>query len=192
MPELSERLSDSRLRPLVAFLLLAMAGTGILDLVQDGAKAWRGFHGLLEAAFILLSLGAAVFLWSGWQSERSSLLRIRQSLESHRADRDAWRSRAQGYLRGLGQAISDRFAAWNLTPAESETGLLLLKGLSHKEVAAATGRSERTVRQHAISLYRKAGLGGRAELSAYFLEDLLLPAEAGEAPPTIAESANPV
>jgi hypothetical protein len=31
------------------------------------------------------------------------------------------------------------------------------------------------VRQHAVSVYRKSGLAGRAELSAFFLEDLLLP-----------------
>jgi DNA-binding CsgD family transcriptional regulator len=73
--------------------------------------------------------------------------------------------------------------AWNLTPAERETALLLLKGLGLKEIAALQDKSERTVRQHAISVYRKSGLGGRAELSAFFLEDLLLPQpEGGEAP----------
>jgi hypothetical protein len=36
-------------------------------------------------------------------------------------------------------------------------------------------RSERTVRRHAVSVYRKSGLAGRAELLAFFLEDLLLP-----------------
>ncbi len=36
-------------------------------------------------------------------------------------------------------------------------------------------RSERTVRQHAIAVYSKSGLAGRAELAAFFLEDLLLP-----------------
>jgi DNA-binding NarL/FixJ family response regulator len=39
------------------------------------------------------------------------------------------------------------------------------------------GRSERTVRQHAIAVYSKAKVAGRAELSAFFLEDLLLPAD---------------
>ena len=43
------------------------------------------------------------------------------------------------------------------------------------EIASATGRSERTVRQHAIAAYHKAGVGGRAELAAFFLGDLSLP-----------------
>jgi DNA-binding NarL/FixJ family response regulator len=48
----------------------------------------------------------------------------------------------------------------------------LLQGRSHKEIAATSGRSERTVRQHAAAAYEKAGLGGRAELAAFFLEGL--------------------
>jgi hypothetical protein len=52
---------------------------------------------------------------------------------------------------------------------------LVLKGLSHKDIAERCGRSERTVRQHAVAVYRKSGLAGRAELAAYFMEDLLPP-----------------
>jgi DNA-binding NarL/FixJ family response regulator len=55
--------------------------------------------------------------------------------------------------------------------------LLLLKGLSHKEVATVRAVSERTVREQARSIYSKTGLTGRAALSAFFLEDLLAPIE---------------
>lgn len=37
--------------------------------------------------------------------------------------------------------------------------------------------SERTIRAQARSIYAKAGLSGRAALSAFFLEDLLAPIE---------------
>ena len=66
---------------------------------------------------------------------------------------------------------------WGLTAAEREVGLLMLKGLSHKEVAAARSTTEITIRQQALSIYRKSGLRNRSELSAFFLEDLLLPAD---------------
>ena len=55
--------------------------------------------------------------------------------------------------------------------------LLLLKGLSHKEVATVRAVSERTVREQARAVYSKSGLTGRAALSAFFLEDLLAPIE---------------
>jgi DNA-binding NarL/FixJ family response regulator len=59
---------------------------------------------------------------------------------------------------------------------EREVGLLL-KGLSHKEIADARSISETTIRQQALAIYRKSGLRSRAELSAFFLEDLLLPVD---------------
>jgi DNA-binding CsgD family transcriptional regulator len=67
-----------------------------------------------------------------------------------------------------------------LTAAEREVGLLILKGLSYKEIAIIRNVSEKTVRLQAHTLYRKAKLSGRAALSAYFLEDLLLPSEPTE------------
>jgi DNA-binding NarL/FixJ family response regulator len=80
-------------------------------------------------------------------------------------------------MRGLGVAIQKQFTAWQLTRAEAEIGLFLLKGLSHREIAQLRQTSERTIREQARSLYRKAGIAGRAELSAFFLEELLLPLE---------------
>lgn len=53
--------------------------------------------------------------------------------------------------------------------------LLLLKGHSHKAIARLTSRSSQTARQHASAVYKKSGLAGRAELAAFFLEDLMLP-----------------
>ena len=58
-----------------------------------------------------------------------------------------------------------------------EVALLLLKGLSTKEIASVRATSERTIREQARSIYTKAGLTGRAALSAFFLEDLLAPIE---------------
>jgi DNA-binding CsgD family transcriptional regulator len=37
------------------------------------------------------------------------------------------------------------------------------------------GISEATARQQARAVYRKAGVGGRNDLAAFFLEDLALP-----------------
>jgi DNA-binding NarL/FixJ family response regulator len=66
-----------------------------------------------------------------------------------------------------------------LSPAEKEVALLLLKGLAHKEIAQARSITEATARQQARAVYKKAGLAGRNDLAAFFLEDLLLPHGAG-------------
>ena len=72
------------------------------------------------------------------------------------------------------EKIDEQLRAWGLTESEKEVALLLLKGLGHSEVAQIRGTSQKTSRQQAAAVYQKAGLSGRAELSAYFLEDLLL------------------
>lgn len=170
---------NPRFVPILAGLLATLTALGILDLLHDEPDVWTRPHALLELLYILASLGGAIFLWRGWRGADATLSRARSELEAGRSERDAWRARAQGYLKGLGEAISEQFRVWELTAAEGETALLLLKGFSHKEIGSLTGRSERTVRQHSIVVYRKAGISGRAELSAFFLEDLLLPGNTG-------------
>jgi DNA-binding NarL/FixJ family response regulator len=105
------------------------------------------------------------------QEEESRLLR--QDLQVLRVEGHRWRAEMAAPLRELGEGIRRQLQAWDLTPAEQEVGLLLLKGFSHKEIARLRDTSEATVRQQAASTYRKAGLSGRAALSAFFLEDLL-------------------
>ena len=107
------------------------------------------------------------------QEEQGVLLR--QDLELVRTGNEHWSREMAGRLRELGAAIQSQFRTWGLTPAEQDVGLLILKGFSHKEIARLRATSEATIRQQAASIYEKAKLSGRAALSAFFLEDLLLP-----------------
>ncbi len=78
---------------------------------------------------------------------------------------------------GFNTYIQSHFQKWGLTKTESEVGLLILRGLSLREISQIRGTTETTVRQQALSLYKKAAVDGRHQLSAYFLEDLLPPCE---------------
>lgn len=166
-----------RLPLLLAAAFFTVFAGGVTDLVLDQPRRWWAPHVLFEAGVILLALGLAVYLWHGWMRTARSLAGTRRALEKRSAERDVWRRSARVALEGLGLEIDRQFRAWDLTPAEREVALLLIKGFSHKEVAASTHRSERTARQHAGAVYHKAGLTGRAELAAFFLEDLLLPSD---------------
>jgi DNA-binding CsgD family transcriptional regulator len=166
---------DSRLPLLLALALGSIMVGGTIDLILDEPAHWLSFHVIFETLMIAGALLMATTLWLGWWRAERSLVEMRERLAARKAERDEWRESARKALEGLGQAVDAQFRAWQLTPAEREVALLLLKGYSHKHVASATGRSERTARQHATAVYQKAGLGSRAELSAYFLEELLLP-----------------
>tara|TARA_B110000259_G_scaffold38010_1_gene43220 strand:- start:8597 stop:8890 length:294 start_codon:yes stop_codon:yes gene_type:complete len=61
-----------------------------------------------------------------------------------------------------------QFDRWKMTQAEIQVGMLMLKGLSHQEIADVRATSERTIREQARAVYRKSGLTGRSELSAFF------------------------
>lgn len=125
---------------------------------------------------VMTSVGVAV-LFRLTQRQREEHLQVIRDLEVARLQGQRWRAESRVLLEGLGQAIDAQFGRWNLTDAEREVALLLLKGLSTKEIAAVRAGSERTVREHARAIYAKAGLTGRAALSAFFLEDLLAPIE---------------
>ncbi len=88
---------------------------------------------------------------------------------------EEWREANHELIAGLAAQIQKQFDAWQLTRAEAEVGMLMLKGLSHAEIAAMRNASERTIRDQARAVYRKSGMTGRSELSAFFLEDLLPP-----------------
>lgn len=82
--------------------------------------------------------------------------------------------RALDVARGaLAQVVAAQFTAWGLTPAERDVGLLALKGLDVAEIAALRGAAQGTVRAQLTRIYAKAGVSGRAQFAAHFVEDLM-------------------
>jgi DNA-binding CsgD family transcriptional regulator len=169
-----------RLRLPLALLLAAIAVGGALDLWMDWPSSPGALHVSFELAVLALSLAGVAWLGTGWVRAHRSLDRSREASVRLSEERDHWRARAEKILRGLGEEIDAQLRRWNLTAAERQVAVLLLKGYGHKEIAALLERSERTIRQHAVAIYRKSDLSGRAELAAFFLEDLLLPAASSE------------
>jgi DNA-binding CsgD family transcriptional regulator len=145
------------------------------DMAADLSGGVSTGHLVIETVALCIALAG---VWGTQRQLRLALRRAREletDLDGTRADLARWRSEAQELLHGLGAAIDRQFQRWGLSTAECEVALLILKGLSYKEVAEVRGTSERTARHQAFAIYRKAGLAGRAEMSAFFLEDLLLP-----------------
>jgi DNA-binding CsgD family transcriptional regulator len=173
-------LQDARLQLILIGLLLAIVLGGVMDLILDRPTTLWNFHVLFELGFVLLCFGTAVFLWMAGHQSAKTLERTRGALGERQAELEEWRGRTRRFLQGLGAEIDGQLKKWELSPAEREAALFLLKGYSTKEIALHLGKSERTVRQHCSAVYKKSGLAGRAELSAFFLEDLLLPVDEGE------------
>jgi len=176
-----ERESGSATRLALIGVLALLAINAGVNMLLDAAGIWPGLHLALEILTAVVGMGAASVLWVGWRRAERSEAAARAALSERKAERDEWRESARRALEGLGAALDAQFREWDLTPTEREVALFLLKGYSHKRIADMTGRRERTVRQHGVVVYQKAGLAGRAELAAYFLEDLMLPDEERDA-----------
>lgn len=159
---------------LAAIFMVVVVG-GVIDLILDRPTTLFSLHVAFEVLMVGVSLSAAAYLARRWYATEARLVETERASEQLDAERRAWEAQAAALLRGLGEAMSDQFDAWELTKTERRVALMLLKGLSHKGIAKRTGTSERTVRQHSVAVYRKSGLSGRAELAGFFLEDLLLP-----------------
>lgn len=162
----------------IAVFLLIFGFAAIADLLLDAPESLLTLHVFVELILVLSSLGASAYLIRRIRKERLAVRSMNLALRQENQASIEWRRRAEHFLNGLSVEMDREFDSWQLTPAEKDIAMYLLKGFSLKEVAHLTDRSERTVRQHAISVYSKSGLGGRAELSAYFLEDLLPPVTA--------------
>ncbi len=159
----------------LVFLFAAIALLMLADMADDLRSSPDVRHLLLELSVVAMAAVGAAVLWRAVRAARRRARVLSADLHVARADAERWRTEAQEVLRGMGAAIEGQFERWELTAAERGVGLLLLRGLSHKEIAQARATSERTVRQQALAIYRKADVAGRAELSAYFLEGLPLP-----------------
>jgi DNA-binding CsgD family transcriptional regulator len=168
---------DPKIQLLLAGVFLVLVVGGIIDLILDRPDSLFSVHVLFELALIAVSLASATYLARGWYSASHVVTELKHSLADREAERDAWKARAALAMESLGSAVSLQLTDWKLTRSERETSVFLLKGYSSKKIARLTGRSDRTVRQHAVSVYRKSGLEGRAELAAFFLGDLTVPPE---------------
>lgn len=161
-------------------LLVVIGLLACVDIMVDLHTQGASLHVCIEAVVALLALSTATWLL------RRLLQRTRElgaRLAHTEAAARQWREDAQAILKGLGACIDAQFGRWGLSEAEKSTALLLLKGLSHKEIARARAISDATARQQAVAVYRKAGVNGRSELAAFFLEDLSLPRQSAAGVP---------
>jgi DNA-binding CsgD family transcriptional regulator len=152
-------------------LVFTLIVVDILGDYQDGIT-WS--HIIIEMVILLVSLAGIVYFgWLYYQSTQLTINLLEQNLYAANQQALQWREANKEVVAGLSKQILKQFHTWQMTQAEIQVGMLMLKGLSHQEIADVRATSERTIRDQARAVYRKSGLAGRSELSAFFLEDLL-------------------
>lgn len=156
----------------IIFILVVLLLIG--DIFEDLKAGSSISHVTQEGLIVLLGLVGIMVLWSRYFSTRRGLNEVKRNLDQARIDLDHFKKETQSLTKGFSQKIDEQLKTWRLTKAEKQIALLIIKGLSNKEIAEIRSTSEKTIRQQASSIYQKANLSGRQELTAFFLEDLLV------------------
>ncbi|MDX5350499.1 MAG: helix-turn-helix transcriptional regulator [Paracoccaceae bacterium] len=146
---------------LSAFLVVQTLGTVFFvgDVIGDLREDPTSVHFLFEA-FVTAALVLGILFGAFALRRTVELLRVQEQ--------------ALDVARGaLSEVIDRQFQSWALTPAERDVAFLALKGLDVSEIAEMRGAAQGTVRAQLTRIYAKAGVSGRAQFAAFFVEDLL-------------------
>ena len=125
------------------------------------------FHLIAEVISVLLMIFAIHVL-------RGQMRFLRQQ---HQSD-----AQTLSLLRGhFERVIAAKFDEWNLSAAERDVTLLILKGMSVAAIAAARGTASGTVKAQSTAIFRKIGVGSKSELLSLFMDEFLDSTSAGPA-----------
>lgn len=157
---------------LFAVFVVLVLLSSLFDLVGEFASGERLTEMVDDVLMFVFGAAILTLLCSDYFRQKKSLQELKRQLETVRGRLDDNDRLIGNQFRAVMQR---QFDAWRLTPTEQEVALSLIKGLSFREVAQIRQTREKTARQHATNVYRKAGLSGRHELAGWFFEDLFTP-----------------
>lgn len=149
----------------------------IWDHTSHGHAGSSAAHVAIEFLILVSAMVGVVFFWRQWTESRRLTTQLRKKLDDAREEVSRWQQEERQLVSDLRSAIDHKFDEWEFNASEKEIAWCLLKGMSMKDIAQSRGSTDRSVRQQAYVLYHKAGLAGRAELSAHFLGGVM---DAGE------------
>lgn len=157
---------------LVLAFIAILVGFDLLTDLKEGVVFW---HVFVEGAIAVIALFGVFYILRGSVKLKHQLEEEISNFTDYKKEAELWKIESRKYLDGLSKAIDQQLSKWNLSTAEKEVAFLLLKGMSLKEIAEIRNTAEKTARVQSMAIYSKSGLAGRSELSAFFLEDLLVP-----------------
>lgn len=162
-------------RIFMILILLGISLMTIIDIVTDTKEGVAWWHVSVEGTVALITMVGVFYLLKGTFNLKHSLENEREISSNLLEESKRWKEKSKKYLDGLSHSIDEQLTKWELTKSEKEVAFLILKGFSFKEIGEVRETTEKTARSQSALIYSKAGLSNRSQLSAFFLEDLLLP-----------------
>ncbi len=142
---------------LQALCALFFIGDVIDDFTEHGFRADP--HLSLEAIAAVALIAGVVFLMVELRRLLLRMSDMQTGLEIAHGD--------------LAKVIEGFFDEWNLTPAERDVAIMILKGLDNDTIAHIRNTASGTVRAQATNIYSKSATDGRAQFISLFVEELM-------------------
>ena len=158
---------------LIAATLLIIMVLNFFDVLTDihlGVPQW---HIFTESLIVIISALGALYLIKDINARTKKIINLKRELHSSVTQLNNISQEMKDARHQYSGVIQTQFSQWTLTRSEQEVAMLLLKGLSFKEISALRNTKEKTVRQQASDIYSKADVEGRHEFAAWFLEDFM-------------------
>ena len=150
-----------------------MMTLNLLDVLTDISLGVPSWHIIFESLVIIVAGIGALFLIKDIRARTADISKLKQALlisdDNLRHISDEMKNARNEYS----TVIKNQFKQWSLTPSEQEVAMLLLKGLSFREISSVRNTKEKTVRQQGSIIYSKANVEGRHEFAAWFLADFM-------------------
>lgn len=150
-----------------------MMTLNLLDVLTDISLGVPSWHIIFESFVITVAGFGALFLVKDIRARTADISKLKQALlisdDNLKHISDEMKNARSEYS----TVIQNQFKQWSLTPSEQEVAMLLLKGLSFREISSVRNTKEKTVRQQGSIIYSKANVEGRHEFAAWFLADFM-------------------
>jgi DNA-binding CsgD family transcriptional regulator len=158
---------------IIITVLLLVVTSNVVDLVMDFANHAPIWHLIEEVFVISLAMGLIVYLAMELKQKKHDMQTLVEELKTTEYSLTQSTTFINNARKEYSEIIHQQFDEWQLSLSQQQIALLLLKGLSFNEIAAIRDTKEKTVRQQASEIYKKADVAGKHAFSAWFFEDFL-------------------
>ena len=168
-PPISGRLASKRRVVVlnVSVLLSCMAFFGF-DVVADVAA-----HGIAGVSYASAELIHLIFETMAVLGLGYAVIMLRQYLRLLHVEAEASKETIHMLRGNFDEVLHDKFKQWRLTAAERDVTLLIIRGLSVADIAAARKTAQGTIKAQSTSIFRKVGVGSKTELMSVIIDEFL-------------------
>ncbi len=153
---------------------LGITSTFILfDIIEELSSGLGVKFVILELAICISSFVGFFSMLRKYIKEKDISEGLNEELSKLKSDSEQWKKKVKLISNEFSHALDQQLEEWGLSTTEKEIAVLLMKGMSAKEIAELRSVSEKTVRTHLTSVYKKSKLNNRYELAAYFIDGLV-------------------